>query len=344
MALRPRPAILLGLPRLLGDLVMTLPALAYLREAFPDSRCLVAVPKGMRRFIGRQIPGAEFVDMHPMTLLPMLARLPWDRYRLRRMGPLPDIGVNLDSSKTKMLWMRGLGLRRLVARRRRSYMIAPESLIEPVPGHTHKIQYQLDLVRGVRDMFFPGAGEVFWNDAIPHPHIQVGAEWLREAEAARETAGMGGVYAVLSPRSSNPVKDWPLENYRELMRRMERELSIPTLVCGTAAQREDCAALAADCPGAVSVAGKTSICSFIGLTAMGRVCIGGDSGSTHVGAALGIPTLSMFRASHFERYRPVGPRTEAFFPVAHARPEQSGLGEVDVVYEKVKALLVAGGS
>jgi ADP-heptose:LPS heptosyltransferase len=124
--------------------------------------------------------------------------------------------------------------------------------------------------------------------------------WKRNAEAvawAAEAAPDRPIHISLS--ASTPMKEWPLENWINLGRRIaagSRPTPIAATASGSERERSRIQAFAAG-------AGSSAISTFPGLpmdrlvALIGRCRghIGADSGPLHLAMAAGIPTISLFR-------------------------------------------------
>jgi heptosyltransferase-1 len=110
------------------------------------------------------------------------------------------------------------------------------------------------------------------------------------------TAAACSDYAVIMPSASRPDKLWPEEDWRavfEVLRRAGCELR---LLAGSAQEAERAAQLLAGMEGA-EVVPRMDLTSVARLLAGARLMVGLDSGLTHLSAALGRPTVGIYRAS-----------------------------------------------
>jgi heptosyltransferase-2 len=57
----------------------------------------------------------------------------------------------------------------------------------------------------------------------------------------------------------------------------------------------------------VNLAGKTTLEAFIEIAAACRLILTNDSGSMHIGSALGVPTVTVFGATDEQTTGPTGP-------------------------------------
>lgn len=121
----------------------------------------------------------------------------------------------------------------------------------------------------------------------------------------------GGVH--LSLNSAVPLKEWPVAHYAALARRLAQEFpAVPLAVSIMAKEREQARLrefLAAVTDLAVTVlpAGM-SLGQLAAVLRRCRVHFGPDSGVMHLAAALGVPTVSLFREQgSYREWLPVGP-------------------------------------
>ena len=113
-------------------------------------------------------------------------------------------------------------------------------------------------------------------------------------------------YAVLLHATSRMDKEWPEANWQAIGSSLiERGLPI-VIPWGSAAEKARSERLAGRMPGA-TVPPRRSIDQVAGMLAAARLVIGVDSGLVHLGVALGVPTVAIFRGSDPALTGPVGP-------------------------------------
>lgn len=113
------------------------------------------------------------------------------------------------------------------------------------------------------------------------------------------TAIAGRRFVMLIPGSSpgRPAKRWPAERYGELARRLAGAGYTPVVV-GIAGEETIAQTIAAACPHAVNLVGRTDVAGLAALAQFAAATIGNDTGATHVAAAGGNPVVALFsRAS-----------------------------------------------
>lgn len=338
-----RESIFVGMPRYIGDFVMGLPALDVLRKAVPGVRLLVGVTGNLSELVAEQVAADETFRLHPKTFVPMLMRLPWDVLRWRLKAGRPLIGFSIGYSKTRLLWMRCLGARCIIAESEQSRLIKVDHRV--VNNWEHLIQRNIRKARMAARLLGGDAGDPDGATDIPIPRLKLKGDWIGIAKAILAAAGVRGKYILVLPLSTKARKDWAAENYRALIRRIHEQLSMPVVIAGTRAQAAACRNLVAGLPGAFNIAGKTSTGSFAGLISGASLVLGGDSGGGHVAGALGILSLSLFFEPDFTRARPIGPRAEILY-LHKAQDRKFGSiatgmdrEEVEIVFAKLKTMI-----
>lgn len=135
-----------------------------------------------------------------------------------------------------------------------------------------------------------------------------------EREAGELTEGPDS-FVILNPCNAVASKRgmWPLEGWAALARELRRTLRARVFVTGAPADAimaEGIARLADDA-GVLSLAGRTSVGTFGALAERARAFVGITTGSMHVAAAVGAPTVGIFpfQSDFPERWAPLGDRT-----------------------------------
>ena len=118
--------------------------------------------------------------------------------------------------------------------------------------------------------------------------------------------------------AAQPGKIWPRENFAEVGRRLAKAEARVILV-GTKGEQELCEALARAVPGAVSLAGETSLPLLAALLQRSALLVTNDSGPMHMAAALGVPLVVPFGPEPPGRFGPRGPAACRIF-AATGRP------------------------
>jgi len=103
-------------------------------------------------------------------------------------------------------------------------------------------------------------------------------------------------YAVIMPSASRPDKLWPEDDWRAVFDRLTQAGCRLRLLAGNDEEAERARMLGAGIATA-EVVPRMDLTSIAGLLAGSRLMVGLDSGLTHLSAALGRPTIGIYRAS-----------------------------------------------
>jgi ADP-heptose:LPS heptosyltransferase len=141
-----------------------------------------------------------------------------------------------------------------------------------------------------------------------------------EREAAAARAGRSR-FILLNPCNAiaSQRPQWPLTSWAALARALTERYDAAVLVSGSAADApmaEGVARLAQAEGCAASIAGTTSLGAFGALARGALAFVGITTGSMHVAAAVGCPTVGIFpfQSDFPDRWSPLGPRTAVVRP------------------------------
>ena len=165
----------------------------------------------------------------------------------------------------------------------------------------HAVDENLDVVRHLRlDLLAP-------RFAISFPAADLDA---------------GGPRVALLPLSRWPSKNWPLDRFAAVGRRLQEEVGASIFIFGSAADRGACDRLAGSlAEGPVfNRAGQTGLPELGGALAAMDLVITNDSGPMHMAAATGTPTLALFGPTDPRRTGPYGDQHRVLTPDCGCRP------------------------
>lgn len=137
-----------------------------------------------------------------------------------------------------------------------------------------------------------------------------------DESAARLLAGeLGlreGTFAIVHPANAVAAQRgiWPLEGWIDLVKTIAGRFQIPVLVSGGDADRPIAEGIAGRA-GGFSIAGKTNIGTFGALSRQAAFFAGITTGTMHVAAACGCPTVGIFpfQTDTPDRWAPLGEHT-----------------------------------
>ncbi|WP_133718611.1 glycosyltransferase family 9 protein [Methylocaldum gracile] len=124
--------------------------------------------------------------------------------------------------------------------------------------------------------------------------IAVSEDDRKGARELLESAGVTGAYAVVCPFTTRPQKHWFDERWAELSVRVAGERRLAIVMLGGPADKARAEIIARQTPGLINLAGRTSLGQCAAIIEKARLSIGVDTGLTHLGIALGAPTVAIF--------------------------------------------------
>lgn len=285
---------------LLGDVVLSIPALDALAASYPEAHIdVLALP----------------------YTAPILARVgsvnrvfALDVNRFRRPAGWTEIGVLLRTiaALRKRQYDLVVGLSGLLggvfavlsgARWRVGYSDETYrgAYNIPVPGRRyrrrqHEVDYGLDLVRALRGGTLPAADVPEALRAHEGPGAAPGRAPSLPADLADRYGPSARPYAVLVPGASNgAAKRWPLPYWSALGDRLNRDLGLEVVLSGAASERALVDAVSTGMSMPVdNLVGQTSLESLTKLLAFASIVVAGDTGPLHLAAAVGAPVVGIF--------------------------------------------------
>jgi heptosyltransferase I len=277
----------------LGDTVCTLPVAVALKRSFPECHITWLVDP---RFAG-VVECCTAVD-EVLTFKPGLRSLP--RFSspfdvaLDMQGLLKSaIPVALSRAKLKLAyhWQReGSGL---FAQR-----------VLPDPSSFHIVDQYVDVARE-----FGCSMDKAEFDLVP------GQEEILSVRAKLKGKGVSGRFVVLNAGAGWATKRWPPESFARVAEAIADAGLNAVLVGGNGpadreAAQEVCAASRQP---PASMLGETSVRELIALIRLASAHIGGDTGSTHIAAALDVPAIGLYAITRLERSCPYGQRDRCLY-------------------------------
>lgn len=103
-------------------------------------------------------------------------------------------------------------------------------------------------------------------------------------------------FIAVHPWTSDSVKQWPINNFYALAKRITAELNIKVFIIGARAGRQKDIQLPANLGrGIVDITDKTSLTQLAAVLKKCRLLISADSGPVHLASAVKAPVLAIFR-------------------------------------------------
>jgi lipopolysaccharide heptosyltransferase II len=296
---------------LLGDLVMSLPAVAALKEAYPRAEVTVlALP-----YAADLLELAPEVD-HVLSYDVNRIRVPREVLRPGNYRELFGLVRQLRRTKFDlclslhgrfaclMAWLSGCP-------RRFGYSgeAYPFMLTRTLPGgrydsRQHEIVYNLrlaELAGAHVDLAHPLAPKL----TVPQAEQRRARHVLAEFDVRADS-----LLVLIHPGASNgSAKRWPPEYWGKVASRLHGELRANVALTGTPAEAAIVQAVVRACSfKPIVMAGQTTIPQLGALIKRADLLLSSDSGPSHMAAALGTPQVTIFGPTDPVVYAPCSPR------------------------------------
>jgi len=136
-------------------------------------------------------------------------------------------------------------------------------------------------------MYHQNLGTI-WSqgDPVPKTFLKISKQEAKWADSILKDNSIKGSYVVIVPGAAWEQKQWPIDKYTKLCKRIKNDFNLDTVVIGTKKDRI-CFEIAERVPEVVNLAAKTSIRESMSLINGAARVVGSDTGLTHAAEALG---------------------------------------------------------
>jgi heptosyltransferase-2 len=349
--------VLIRAPNWVGDAVMALPALRELRRIFGGSYLTIAARPWVQGLFDSEGLADNFISLDD-------ARGPFSRVtrfiseagRFRRQ--LFDFAVLLTNSFGTALAARAGGAKRIAGYATDARRLLLDQVIpfEPDYKSLHQVRYYLNIAAQIECSIY-ARSNIDMRGGGSEPRLEANEEQKQHARSLLERFNIGvtgeNATLVINPGATNSgAKRWPAERFARTADRFNELQGFQTIIVGTAGDTSVAEEVARKMRSpAVVLAGQTSIAELKGLLAWARLVISNDTGTSHVSAALGIPTVVVFGPTEHISTRPLSQRAAVVrhdvscspcmlreCPIDHRCMTRV---EVDDVYAAAQTLLVS---
>jgi heptosyltransferase I len=118
----------------------------------------------------------------------------------------------------------------------------------------------------------------------------------------------GGRFALLNPGAAWPNKRWPPARFADLAIALRKQHDLASVVLWGPGEEALAKAVVEAAPGAAWLSPKTTIADLVALARQARVMVSGDTGPTHIAAAVGTPLVGIFGPTRPVRNGPLAAR------------------------------------
>lgn len=330
--------LLLQLKRI-GDLILTTPSIAALRDRFPDASISLVVSSAVKELL----PAIAGIDKVLEVRGKTDDALDWIALSLGKFDYCLDFTRNDRSSFLTFL----SGARKRITSdhpnlrtklRARSY----NEFVEAPVGFLHTVDYHLALLKPL---------------GIENPsrviRLTLPDETVAQANELLEAGGIGDDFVCFHPGSARAEKFWDAARWAEVIDLCASETGMKCVLTGgrSAVEQAQIAAITAAAKSKpIDLSGKTKLLTLAALVRKARLLVTVDSAPMHFAAAWDTPQVVLFGPTNPFHWHP---RSESAIvllggiegPVAEFKPKQRAMAmnqiSTKAVIDAMKSLLSA---
>jgi len=306
-----------------GEFLLNIPAFRALKQSFAPSKLTLTVNPYVYE-LAKCIESADEV-------------IPWENRRHRFAEVLKfarvlknkniDLAVIFNPSQefNMISFLAGIPMR-LGYNRKWPFLLTHKMEDRKYLGKKHEIEYNLELVSLIGAKTEDKSLSLTVNDVIINNLWQVSG--LRGADDL----------IALHPWTSDCIKQWPIENFVALGKKIAEELKKTILIIGGQDERDKSSTYFGHCgTPIINLTGKTTLVQLAALLKKSQLLISGDSGPVHLASCVGTPVAALFR-NDLPGKGPLrwGPTSKGSLVI-----EKASLSDITVrdVFEKIKRML-----
>ena len=286
----------------IGDVVMTFPAMAAVRETLPKARITVLVKPWV----------ADLVRMHPAVDEVMVYERPGRHDGLGGLLALArelrqrnfDAAILLQNAieATVIAWLAGIPIRAGYSTDARGLLLTHPVRRTPQIKTVHQSLYYLQMLKALGFRYSGTAVQL-----TPTEQQNLSAERLLGQFGI---AGRRPIVGMAPGAAYGPAKRWFPERFATVADRLTKRFSCPVVLFGSAGDKAATGAVQSAAKSAlIDISGRTNLSDAIALIARCDLFVTNDSGLMHVAGALGAPTVAIFGSTNPQTTYPLGERT-----------------------------------
>jgi heptosyltransferase II len=323
----------------MGDVVLSLPALAAIRKRFPAARITIAVGKAGSQIIelcgyGDEILAVDRVGLRDGSKLVSIARVFKLVKDVRRAHF--DFVIDLHSlPETNLLGFLSGAPQRLFSRRPpRSLDLLANFRPRPPVEEDHRTRHLIDRYL---DVLLP----LGVSDADRQPHLRTTAQDDAAVAAMlrKSRADAGAPLVGLFPGAGHPTRRWPIEKFAELADYLKRNDGVRVVLFLGPEESSLLKQKQVSFPSDTVIFDKLSVRQLAAAQARLAVFVTNDTGPMHIAAAVGTPLVVLLNKRAPDSYLPLGERHRF---LSHATIEQIPVEDVYLTARAVFASERAG--
>ena len=283
----------------IGDAVMTLPACASVRAAYPNAYLAILAKPPVSDIYAMFTEADEIIPYEKRFDSPLgVFQLAW-QLRHKKF----DAAILLQNAIEAAIiaLASGIGVRAGFDTDGRGLLLTHLVRRTDEILNVHQIDYYLQMVKAL------GCADV---DRAMHLETHISPYTARDVREQYLPGSDRAIIGIAPGASYGPAKRWLASRFAAAGDQLGRQLDADVLLFGGSDDRETAEDVRRQAhTDMVNLAGSTTLPETIHLLSQCRLVLSNDSGLMHVAAALNVPTVAIFGSTNPETTSPSGERT-----------------------------------
>lgn len=265
----------------IGDLILTLPVLAKLKQYYPDAKITLLARHYTHDIIERAVDIDGFIaieDLKVMTEEERTAYLKSFNF---------DVFLPIHPAKDPVIWARQAKIPVRVGHIHRNYMILNSNRlifrIKRKRCDLHQVQLCLQFLKGLNLPY-----------EMPREEMEslIRLKPVNPSKKVKALLNPKAFNLVIHPGTNGHTLEWPVEHFAALMRLLPANVKV--FVTGSPKEEEKYGHLLKNHPNATGLFGTLSLSELTDFLGSVDGVIVGSTGPLHVSAALGTKVIGLF--------------------------------------------------
>lgn len=280
--------IIIRSPNWMGDAVMSLPSIAYLKEEMPDSRITVLAKNDIKDIFLNN-PAVDEIISFNKPKKELTEEIKKANF---------DIGILFTNSFSSAFLFFRTGVKKRVGYKTdlRTFLLTDGIPLPPNLNKTHQKDYYLNIIN-----------HLIGKEGAPKiPHIPLSKEEIKRADTILEKACIEKIAGIAPGAGYGPAKMWQAEKFKALAERLIKENNVKVFIFGGTKEKELGKIIQDKNPDIFNFCGKTTTRELLALIKKCNIFITNDTGPMHAAYALGVPVVAIFGPTIPGRTAPLG--------------------------------------
>ncbi len=272
-----------------GDMLVSVPALAALRQAFSSAKITLLTSETGRIILQGCCHVDEFI-LYQKNIPKLLSLLKW----IKKQKFDLFINLHMDPYRTTpyMLWRDSFilstltGISQSIQYPLKSSLFSPlaDSKSNPLKNPRHMAEYMLEIISQVIDDGKPTRMQLWLTEEEQeYAHLFLKNQNVLESD----------FLIAIHPGAKRWFHRWPVENYAQLMDFLVEQFHAKLIVTGNQEEMRLVENIRQQTKYSfISIAGKTNLRQLAALLSKCKLLICNNTGPLHLSVALGVPTIS----------------------------------------------------